>query len=132
LHAHRIAEIAAVTVSPADDPETLQGRRDEQTYRDVLGRAMDAARVDALVFPVWSFPPVLNGDRRQTAQGSLTFVGSATQWWCRSALSASSCPSALQLLGRPWSEGVLIRLGYAYEQTTSHRRPPISAPPLPE
>src|SRR5207247_1302566 len=64
LHATRVAGIADVTRSPEEDPETVQGRKDEQMYRDTIGAAMDAARVDALVFPVWTQPPVLNGDRQ--------------------------------------------------------------------
>jgi Asp-tRNA(Asn)/Glu-tRNA(Gln) amidotransferase A subunit family amidase len=34
-------------------------------------------------------------------------------------------PAGLQLLGRAWSEATLIRLAYAYEQATHHRRPPV-------
>ena len=39
-------------------------------------------------------------------------------------------PAGLQILGRPWSEPTLIKIGYAYEQATAHRRPPASTPPL--
>jgi Asp-tRNA(Asn)/Glu-tRNA(Gln) amidotransferase A subunit family amidase len=39
-------------------------------------------------------------------------------------------PIGMQLLGKPWSEGQLIRLAYAYEQATHHRQPPPSAPSL--
>jgi Asp-tRNA(Asn)/Glu-tRNA(Gln) amidotransferase A subunit family amidase len=39
-------------------------------------------------------------------------------------------PAGLQMLGRPWSEPTLLKLAYAYEQGTHHRRPPSSAPPL--
>jgi Asp-tRNA(Asn)/Glu-tRNA(Gln) amidotransferase A subunit family amidase len=33
-------------------------------------------------------------------------------------------PAGLQLLGRPFSEPLLIALSYAYEQRTKHGRPP--------
>jgi hypothetical protein len=36
----------------------------------------------------------------------------------------------LVLLGRAWSEPQLIKLAYAYEQATRHRRPPASTPAL--
>jgi len=133
LHAPRIAEIAAVAVSPEDDPATVQGRKDEQLYRDAFGAAMDAAQVEALVLPVWSFPPVLNGDRGQTPQGSLTFIGSATQWpvvVVPIGFVGEQLPIGMQLLGRPWSESALIRFAYGYEQASHHRRPPTSAPAL--
>jgi len=133
LHAARVAQIAAITVSPEQDPQTVQGRKDEQMYRETLSAAMDNARVDALVFPVWTFPPKLNGDRGQTPQGSLTFIGSATQWPVMvvpMGFVGENLPMGLQILGRPWSEGQLIRFAYAYEVVSHHRRPPRSAPPL--
>lgn len=33
-------------------------------------------------------------------------------------------PTGLQFLGRMYDEPVLIRLSYAYEQATKHRKPP--------
>jgi Asp-tRNA(Asn)/Glu-tRNA(Gln) amidotransferase A subunit family amidase len=133
LHAPRIAEVAAITVSPEDDPETIQGRKEEQHFREAFSAAMELARVEALVFPVWSYPPVLNGDRGQTPQGALTFVGSATQWpvvVVPMGFVGEQLPMGMQLLGKPWSEGHLIQLAYAYEQATRHRTPPRSVPPV--
>jgi Asp-tRNA(Asn)/Glu-tRNA(Gln) amidotransferase A subunit family amidase len=133
LHTARIAEIAAVTRAPADDPETVQGRRDEQRYREMIGAAMDLAQVEALVFPVWTHPPVLLGDRGQSPRGALTFIGSAMQWpvvVVPIGFVGERLPIGMQILGRPWSEGQLLRFAYAYEQATQHRRPPPSAPPL--
>jgi Asp-tRNA(Asn)/Glu-tRNA(Gln) amidotransferase A subunit family amidase len=127
LHTARIAEIAAVTLPPEDDPETVQGRRDEQRYRDLIGAAIELAQVEALVFPVWTHPPVLLGDRGQSPQGTLTFIGSATQWpvvVVPIGFVGERLPIGMQILGTPWTEGPLLRLAYAYEQATGHRRPP--------
>lgn len=134
LHIGRIAEIAAATLPPEQDPETVQGRKDEQMYRDKVGAAMDGARVDALVFPVWTFPPKINGDRGQSPLGSLSFIGSALQWpvvVVPMGFVEENLPLGFQILGRPWTEGRLIRFAYAYEQLTRHRLPPPTAPPLP-
>ncbi len=38
--------------------------------------------------------------------------------------SYGNLPAGLQILGRPYSEGRLFELAYAYEQGTLHRRPP--------
>jgi len=127
LHRQRIAEIAAVDVSPEDDPQTVQGRRDEQMYRDAFAQAMDQANVEALVFPVWTHPPVINGDRGQTPQGPLTYIGSATQWpviVVPIGFVGEQLPIGMQILGTPWSEARLIEIAQAYEQATRHRRPP--------
>jgi Asp-tRNA(Asn)/Glu-tRNA(Gln) amidotransferase A subunit family amidase len=135
LHAAAIAAVAAVTLSPEQDPETIKGRKDEQMYRDKLGAAMEAAHVDALVLPVWTFPPKINGDRGQTPQGSLTFIGSATQWpvvVVPMGFVEENLPVGFQILGRPWTEAQLIKFAYAYEQVSHHRRPPPNAPRLNE
>jgi Asp-tRNA(Asn)/Glu-tRNA(Gln) amidotransferase A subunit family amidase len=36
----------------------------------------------------------------------------------------------LQILGQPWSQPTLIRIGRAYEQATRRQRSPASTPPL--
>jgi len=133
LHSARIAEIAAVSLAPEDDPETIQGRKDEQRYRDAFASAMELARVDALALPVWTHPPVLLGDRGQSPLGGMTFIASALQWpvvVVPIGFGGEQLPIGMQLVGRPWSEGQLLRFGYAYEQATQHRRPPASVPPL--
>ena len=37
-------------------------------------------------------------------------------------------PVGLSFFGRAWSEPTLVKLAYAYEQATKHRRPPTFAP----
>ena len=39
-------------------------------------------------------------------------------------------PAGLCFLGRPYDDAMMIRLAYAYEQATRHRRPPASTPAL--
>ena len=39
-------------------------------------------------------------------------------------------PAGLEILGRPWSEGTLISIAYAFEQRTHFRKPPQSTPAL--
>jgi len=36
-------------------------------------------------------------------------------------------PVGISFFGRAWSEPTLIKLAYAYEQATKHRRPPTFA-----
>ena len=45
--------------------------------------------------------------------------------------SSDHLPVGIAFLGRPYTEGVMIRLAYAYEQTTRHRVPPDTTPRLP-
>jgi amidase len=39
-------------------------------------------------------------------------------------------PVGITFMGRPYDDGAMIKLAYAYEQATRHRRPPRTTPPL--
>jgi amidase len=152
-------EADAVAGPPETDPATLKGLATEEAYRVAFTRAMDAQKIDAVIFPVWAQLPVVNGDRNtqlMTAEpvpvppgssgvgsaappavtglsSSLTFVGSTLQWPALSVPSGylgESLPQGLQILGRAWDEAKIIGYAYAYEQATYHRRPPLTVPPL--
>ncbi len=105
-----------------------------QAYLADVVAAMDREGVDALVYPTWTNPPAhldkpieeYKGDNSQlvapaTGMPAVTVPMSVTY---------GNLPAGLQILGRPYSEGVLIRLAYAYEQATHHRLPPESFPQL--
>jgi len=146
LHQSGLEEAAAAL--PVDeDPATIEGLKNEQRYREAFTKAMDAARVDALVFPTWAQLPAINGDRNTqigepkpapnagpTRLGSsLTFVGSMLQWPALSVPNGylgEGLPAGLQILGRAWDEAKIVGYAYAYEQATHYRKPPASVPPL--
>ena len=44
--------------------------------------------------------------------------------------TTDALPVGLEFLGRPFTEGLLLSLAYAYEQETHHRKPPATTPPL--
>jgi Asp-tRNA(Asn)/Glu-tRNA(Gln) amidotransferase A subunit family amidase len=84
---------AAVAKPVEEDPQTIEGLKNEQRYRDGFTAAMDAGRIDAVIFPTFAQLPAINGDRNTqiavepkpgggpTALGSsLTFVASSLQW----------------------------------------------------
>lgn len=90
--------------------------------------AMDAANVDAIIYPTWSNPPApidrgqeeYKGDNNQSLvpDAGLPAVTIPMGFW------QDRLPAGLQFAGRPYSEGLLIELAYSYEQATQHRRPP--------
>jgi amidase len=147
LHQTGLDEAAAAK-SVDQDPETIEGLKNEQLYRDAFTMAMDAGKIDAVIFPTWAQLPAINGDRNTqlvvepkpgrdagpTALGSsLTFVASSLQWPALSVPSGylgENLPQGLQILGRAWDEAKIIRYAFAYEQATHHRRPPASTPTL--
>jgi amidase len=147
LHQGLLDEAAAA--KPVDeDAQTIEGLKNEQRYRDAFTAAMDAGKIDAVIFPTWAQLPAINGDRNTqlvaepkvapdggpTALGSgLTFVGSSLQWPALSVPNGylgEGLPQGLQILGRAWDEAKIIGYAFAYERATHHRRPPPATPPI--
>ena len=131
---HEVGLLAtAAAPTPDEDPVVEQLEADEARMRIAYLAAMDELRIDALVFPTATYPPKLNGDRNTTPAGTLSGIASALHWPAAvvpMGYSYESLPSGLQLIGRPWSEPILIEIAYAYEKATRHRVPPSIVPPL--
>jgi amidase len=124
---------AAVAPAPASDPIVGDLEAFEIRMREAYLAVMANARVDALILPVASFPPKINGDRNLTPTGATTWIASGLHWPAAvvpMGYTYEDLPSGLQIIGRPWSEPVLIEIAYAYEQATHHRKPPTTTPPL--
>ena len=45
--------------------------------------------------------------------------------------TSDGLPVGITFLGRPFSDGTMIKLAYAYEQSTNHRHSPSATPSLP-
>jgi Asp-tRNA(Asn)/Glu-tRNA(Gln) amidotransferase A subunit family amidase len=45
--------------------------------------------------------------------------------------TADNLPVGITIMGRPYDDGAMLRLAFAYEQATRHRRTPRTVPPLP-
>jgi amidase len=131
---HEVGLLATASApAPDEDPVVERLEADEARMRIAYLAAMDEMRIDVLVFPTATYPPKLNGDRNTTPAGTLSGIASALHWPAAvvpMGYTYESLPSGLQLIGRPWSEPILIEIAYAYEQATQHRVPPSTVPPL--
>lgn len=97
-----------------------------------IDKVMDEHKLDALIAP--SNGPAA---RSRLKQGPERGRGGAVAGWPAAAGCphitvpagyAEGLPIGLSFFGRAWSEPVLIRLAYAYERLTQHRKPPQYLP----
>ena len=99
-----------------------------QAYRQDVVESMDAARIDVIAYPSWTNPPAsLERAIEEYLGDNSQLVAPATGLPAVSVpmgYSHGDLPAGLQLLGRPFSETLLIALSYAYEQRTRHQVPP--------
>jgi Asp-tRNA(Asn)/Glu-tRNA(Gln) amidotransferase A subunit family amidase len=72
-------------------------------------------------------PPYLSSTGAPQLNTFLVFVPTIT---VPAGFSSGNLPVGISFLGRPYSEGAMIKLAYSYEQATMHRRPPETTPPL--
>ena len=95
---------------------------------------MDREHLDALIYPTWSNAPRLIGDLNTPGGDNNQLFSPSTGFPAITVpmgyLRGGTLPAGLQFFGRAWSEPTLLKLAYAYEQATHHRRPPVATPPL--
>ena len=116
--------------SPACQAETAY----REKVREAVLKTMDKYKLDAFVYPTWSNPPRLIGDLNSPHGDNSQFFSPTTGFPAINVpmgfTRGGTLPAGMTILGRAWSEAQLIKFAYAYEQTTHHRRPPSSTPPL--
>jgi Asp-tRNA(Asn)/Glu-tRNA(Gln) amidotransferase A subunit family amidase len=72
-------------------------------------------------------PPFVKMDTKG-APGLNTFLIYASSIAVPAGFTAQGLPASITFFGRPYAEPTLIKLAFAYEQATHHRRPPSSTP----
>ncbi|MFQ5349386.1 MAG: amidase [Thermoanaerobaculia bacterium] len=128
---------APLEVPPEEWPEPCPFYLDHplrRAFHDDVLAVMDAAGVDALLYPSWTHPPAhLERPREEYKGDNSQLVSPATGMPAITVpmgYTRGTLPAGLQILGRRYAEGKLIRIAYAYERATGHRRAPALFPPL--
>lgn len=73
-------------------------------------------------------PPYVNQKGATALNTFLVFVPAIA---VPSGFTSDNLPTGIVFLGRPYDDATVIKLAYAYEQATHHRRPPATTPALP-
>ena len=118
---------------PLSDAKYIDALRASHRLSRVEGidKTMQAERLDAIVGPTSGIPSVLDPTGRSRGTGGGCSTPSAMAGYPNLTVPMGflfGLPIGISFFGRAWSEATLIRLAYAYEQATLHRRPPKFLP----
>lgn len=128
----RLSEYASSNGRYGDaDIECLDVYNDVKSiaYRQAIRMVMDSLQLDAVIYPTWNNKParIVYYEEEYKGNSSL-FISPATgqpSFTVPMGYSDDNLPAGLQFLGRMYAEPTLIKLAYAYEQGTNHRKPPV-------
>jgi len=70
-------------------------------------------------------PPFVNTKGANHLNTFLVFVPVVT---VPAGFTTDNLPAGITFMGRPYDEGTILKIAYAYEQATHHRKPPQTAP----
>jgi amidase len=126
--------VMAQKKGPLTDAKYLAQLASNRRFAGAMGidATMKAYRLDALVAPTggpaWLID-LVNGDGgTATAPGPSTVTSVAGYPHITVPMGfVRGLPVGISFFGRAWSEPTLVKLAYAYEQATKHRRPPTFA-----
>ena len=99
---------------------------------DGIDATMDKNKLDAIIAPTGgpAWPTdLINGDHFTGGSSTPAAVAGYPNINVPAGFS-HQLPIGISFFGRPYSEATLIKIAYAYEQATKHRRPPQFIPTL--
>jgi Asp-tRNA(Asn)/Glu-tRNA(Gln) amidotransferase A subunit family amidase len=122
------------TAPPQAHYEYLKARDELMTN---LLKVMADHKLDAIVHKAVEHQPTLIKDGvnppyvdQKGAPHINTFLVFVPSVVVPAGFTRDHLPAGITFLGRPYDDGNMIKLAYAYEQATHHRRPPASTTPL--
>ena len=137
----RASDLINVIGKSIHDPVYLEFMLTREEIRQSVLALMADADLDALVYATFDHqttliaPDVLTNANTADAYGwgnnrrlsPLTAFPAIT---VPAGFTEDGLPIGLEILGRAFSEGMLLSFAYAYEQSTQHRQPPMTTPRL--
>ncbi len=120
----------AQSVEAPDTKDYLAKLARRQVIRTAALKAMADQRLDALAYPTIRRKAALVGESQAGSNCSLSATSGLPAISVPGGFTPDGLPVGVELLGRAFDEPTLLKLAYAFEQATHHRRPPASTPPL--
>jgi Asp-tRNA(Asn)/Glu-tRNA(Gln) amidotransferase A subunit family amidase len=136
-HTDAMAWAMRVSVHPEQQEPPcvdVQGDPRREALLEAVVAAMEAARVEAFIYPSWNNPPRQIGDDDSPHGNNSPIIAPHSGQPAITVpmgFTGDGLPLGLQLVARPFDEHKLFRYAFAYEQQTRHRRPPAGFGQLP-
>jgi amidase len=136
FHPYIKANLEAERRVSRDDVEYSGRLLRRQDLRAAIMNALAADKLDVVLYPHQRRLVVPIGDEQVDRNGvlsnstgfpAITFPGGFSS---ATASAPLGVPVGIELLGPEWSEPMLLKFAYAFEQVAKVRRPPASTPPL--
>ncbi len=118
-HLGRFGDKTVPCGDPFTDPKRI-------AFRKAIEDEMNRLELDVLIYPSWNFPPAKitqfeEGYKGDNSQVIAPHTGQPA-FNVPMGYTSGNLPAGLQILGRMFDEGRLIKIAYAYEQGTKHRK----------
>jgi Asp-tRNA(Asn)/Glu-tRNA(Gln) amidotransferase A subunit family amidase len=121
-----IDEVLRLSEAMNEDSEAVY--QTELAHRQVIREAVLAVMaeedLDVFVYPSIRRKPAPLREPQDGSNCMLSSKSGLPSISVPAGFTEDGLPVGMELLGRPWSEPELLAMAYAYEQATSHRRPP--------
>ena len=129
LYSETIADRLKNMVESDPDPKCADIYTEPKNIklRQTILEEMDKNKIDAIIYPTWSNPPRKIGDLESPAGDNSQKIPPHTGlpgFTIPMGYTHKDLPVGLQIVGRLFSEPILIEIAYGYEQATKHRKPP--------
>ena len=115
-------------VENSEDYRRALGKREH--LRRTLLTLMEDHDLDAIVYPTLRAKPARIGDPQRGSSCSVSAHSGLPAFSLPAGFTDDGVPVGIELLGKPFGEGELIAMAFAYEQMASPRRPPSRTPSL--
>ena len=120
--------------APIDEAKYYQHLQAREELMFNVLKLMADNRLDAIVYKsIEHQPQMISAGPNAPNPGvptMSTFLAFVPTIAVPAGFTSDNLPAGITFQGRPYSDGTLIKLAYAYEQATKHRKPPESVPAL--
>jgi amidase len=113
-----------------DEAAAIKQARIRDELRTSILRVMADNRLDALIYATYDHAPAVVPRSTPGTNRVLASITAFPAIVVPAGFFSDGLPIGIEFLGRPYSEGTLIKAAFGYEQATRHRHPPDTAPAL--